>query len=109
MRSKAMEPTQDAQSAKRKEWEEKTLKPALEKTPERRPEFRTGSGIAVKRLYTPEDVSQLDYDEDLGYPGQFPFTRGVQPTMYRGRFWTMRQYAGFGSAQESNRRYHYLL
>jgi methylmalonyl-CoA mutase N-terminal domain/subunit len=104
-----MEPTQDAQNAKRKAWEEKTLKPALQKTPERRPEFRTGSGIAVKRLYTPEDLSQLDYDEDLGYPGQFPFTRGVQPTMYRGRFWTMRQYAGFGSAQESNRRYRYLL
>ncbi len=95
----------------REDWEEEVLKPTLKKAPERKPQekFETNSGLPVKRLYGPEDVSELDYDADLGYPGQFPFTRGVQPTMYRGRFWTMRQYAGFGSAKESNERYHYLL
>ena len=104
-----MEPTWPVDSAKQKAWEEKTLKPALAAKPERVPEFRTASGIPVERLYTPELIAQLHYDEDLGYPGQFPFTRGVQPTMYRGRMWTMRQYAGFGSAEQSNRRYRYLL
>lgn len=81
---------------------------ALEKSPERCSEFRTTSGIPVERLYTPEDISG-QYTEQLGYPGQYPFTRGIQPTMYRGRFWTMRQYAGFATAEESNRRYRYLL
>lgn len=94
---------------KRKEWEDKALKPALERKPERAAEFRTASDIPIKRLYTPEDIAPLDYDRDLGYPGQYPFTRGVQPTMYRGRLWTMRQYAGYGTAEESNRRYKYLL
>lgn len=94
---------------KYEEWEEKTVKPTLKKAPERKTEFETNSGLAVKRLYTAQDVQQLDYDRDLSYPGQYPFTRGVQPTMYRGRFWTMRQYAGFSSAAESNKRYHYLL
>jgi methylmalonyl-CoA mutase N-terminal domain/subunit len=95
----------------REAWEERVVQPALKKAPERTPEenFETNSGLPVKRLYGPEDIAGLDYDEDLGYPGQYPFTRGVQPTMYRGRFWTMRQYAGFGSASESNKRYHYLL
>src|SRR4051794_38496515 len=93
----------------RDEWKEGTLNPALERSPERNPQFSTPSGIVVERLYTPDDIEQLDYDEDLGYPGEFPFTRGVQPTMYRGRLWTMRQYAGFGTAEESNRRYRYLL
>ncbi len=81
---------------------------ALEKSPERCSEFLTTSGIPVERLYTPEDISG-QYTEQLGYPGQYPFTRGIQPTMYRGRFWTMRQYAGFATAEESNRRYRYLL
>src|SRR5438046_5928576 len=76
---------------------------------ERRPEFRTTSDITLKRLYTPDDIAALDYERDLGVPGEYPFTRGVQPTMYRGRLWTMRQYAGFGAAEESNRRYRYLL
>src|SRR5439155_1165395 len=76
---------------------------------ERRPEFRTTSDITLKRLYTPDDIAALDYERDLGVPGEYPFTRGVQPTMYRGRLWTMRQYAGFGTAEESNRRYRYLL
>ena len=80
--------------------------------PERSSEFSTGSGDPINRLYTPkdlEDKAPFDYQNDLGYPGQFPFTRGVQPTMYRGRLWTMRMYAGFGTAEESNERYKYLV
>ncbi len=76
---------------------------------EMREEFVTLSGLPVKRLYTPVDTEDLDYESELGFPGRYPYTRGVQPTMYRGRFWTMRQYAGFASAEESNRRYRYLL
>ncbi|MCS6926802.1 MAG: methylmalonyl-CoA mutase family protein, partial [Candidatus Binatia bacterium] len=91
------------------EWEEKVVKKTLARTPERQERFETSSGIEVKRLYTPADTAQLDYTTALGFPGQYPFTRGVQPTMYRGRFWTMRQYAGFGTAEESNKRYRYLL
>ncbi|WP_202319622.1 acyl-CoA mutase large subunit family protein [Archaeoglobus neptunius] len=93
---------------KKKEWEEKYVKPLLEKSPERRREFKTSSGFTVDRVYTPEDV-EMDYDTKLSFPGVYPFTRGVYPTMYRGRLWTMRQYAGFGTAEETNRRYHYLL
>jgi len=81
----------------------------LEKHPERQKDFLAGSSETVERLYTPENTEQIDYDKDIGYPGLYPFTRGVQPTMYRGRLWTMRQYAGFGSAEESNNRYKYLL
>lgn len=92
----------------KKEWESGIVAKALEKSPERCSEFLTTSGIPVERLYTPEDISG-QYTEQLGYPGQYPFTRGIQPTMYRGRFWTMRQYAGFATAEESNRRYRYLL
>jgi len=92
----------------KKEWEEKYVKPLIEKSPERKKEFKTSSGIVVDRLYTPEDV-EIDYENKLGYPGVYPFTRGVYPTMYRGRIWTMRQYAGFGTAEETNRRYRYLL
>lgn len=89
-------------------WEEETLRPTLERYPERRPAFETSSGIPVKRLYLPENPDP-DYQKKLGFPGEYPFTRGVQPTMYRGRLWTMRQYAGFGTARESNERYKYLL
>ena len=92
-----------------KEWEEKTVKKAIERFPERKEKFESSSGYEIKRLYTPVDVQDMDYFEDLGFPGRYPFTRGVQPTMYRARFWTMRQYAGFGTAEESNRRYKYLL
>jgi len=92
----------------KEEWEAGALGKALSRAPERRTEFRTESGIPIERVYTPEDA-KLDYGRDLGFPGQYPFTRGVQPTMYRGRFWTMRQYAGFGTAEESNARYRYLL
>jgi len=92
----------------REQWERDTLKPVLARLPERRERFETGSGIKVERVYTPADV-EVDYLEDLGFPGDYPFTRGVYPTMYRSRLWTMRQYAGYATAEESNRRYKYLL
>ncbi|MDF1536206.1 MAG: methylmalonyl-CoA mutase family protein [bacterium] len=90
-------------------WQSEIYEPATAKHPERKETFTTISGQELKPLYTPADVEGLDYGEDLGYPGTFPFTRGVRPSMYRGQFWTMRQYAGFGTAEESNRRYRYLL
>ena len=90
-------------------WKKTTLQKTLSKAKEREPSFQTTSGIEVERLYTPVDTESFDYCEDLGFPGEYPFTRGVQPTMYRGRFWTMRQYAGFATAEETNRRYKYLL
>ncbi len=89
-------------------WEEETVKPVLKRFPERREQFKTLSGLPLERAYTPTDV-EIDYRDDLGFPGQYPFTRGVYPTMYRGRLWTMRQYAGYASAEESNARYKYLL
>jgi len=90
----------------RDRWEEKTRKPAITKFPERSPVFTTPSGIPLPSILGPGGD---DYMEKLGFPGEYPFTRGVQPSMYRGRFWTMRQYAGFASAEDSNRRYRYLL
>ncbi|MBI2902383.1 MAG: methylmalonyl-CoA mutase, partial [Candidatus Methylomirabilis oxyfera] len=90
-------------------WEVETLQPTLKRAPEREKTFQTTSDIEVNRLYTPLDLADHDYSERLGFPGNYPFTRGVQPTMYRGRLWTMRQYAGFGTAEETNRRFHYLL
>lgn len=98
-----------AKSRSKDEWKNKSLGPALKKSPEREERFETSSGFPVDAIYTPEDIAGLEYNEALGYPGEYPYTRGVQPSMYRGRFWTMRQYAGFGDAEESNRRYHYLL
>lgn len=92
----------------RRRWEEETLRPLLERHPERRERFETSSRIPVERLYLPRHPDP-DYEEKLGFPGEYPYTRGVQPTMYRGRLWTMRQYAGFGTARESNERYKYLL
>src|SRR5512141_431186 len=79
-----------------------------QKTEQRKPRFATSSDIELKSYYTPRDVA-ADPDRDVGQPGEFPYTRGVQPTLYRGRFWTMRQYAGYASAAESNRRYRFLL
>jgi methylmalonyl-CoA mutase, N-terminal domain len=96
-----------AKAARR--WQQEVLDPALSKSPERLEQFETLSGNAVERLYLPNADHVTQYEETLGFPGQFPFTRGVQPTMYRGRLWTMRQYAGFSTAEESNRRYRYLL
>jgi len=88
---------------------EEVVAKSIAKVPERKSPFMSTSGYEIKRVYTPEDIQDLDYVEDLGFPGDYPYTRGVQPTMYRARFWTMRQYAGFGTAEESNKRYKYLL
>ena len=98
-------------SKSKKQWLEDTLHPAVEKYPERQKEFHTDSGIKIDPLYGPEDLADqgLDYHRDLGYPGEFPYTRGVQPNTYRGRIWTMRQYSGYATAADTNRRYRYLL
>jgi methylmalonyl-CoA mutase N-terminal domain/subunit len=92
----------------RQKWEEETVARSFEKQPEKG-EFTTSSNIPVERLYTPVDVLDFDYLQSLGFPGEYPFTRGVYPTMYRARLWTMRQYAGFGSAEQTNKRFKYLL
>jgi methylmalonyl-CoA mutase, N-terminal domain len=93
---------------KKKRWEDKTLKPALERFPERKVEFTSSSGIHIPPLLIPDNPDP-DYEEKLGFPGEYPYTRGVKPSMYRSRLWTMRQYAGYASAEESNKRYRYLL
>jgi methylmalonyl-CoA mutase N-terminal domain/subunit len=90
----------------REQWQQQTLDPALRKSPERKSQFKTTSGIEMPRVALPQEH---DYLSQSGFPGQYPFTRGVQPTMYRGRFWTMRQYAGYATAEESNQRYRFLL
>jgi len=93
----------------KKRWEEECLKPHLERSPERKERFSTVSDLEVPRLVCPEDLKGWNYEEKLGYPGEYPFTRGVYPTMYRGRLWTMRQFAGFGTPRDTNRRFKYLL
>ncbi len=93
----------------RARWERETLAPALEKHPERQKRFITTSGQEVERLYTALDNAHLDYDRDIGFPGEYPYTRGIHATMHRGRLWTMRMFAGFGSARETNARFKYLL
>jgi len=92
-------------------WERETRDPSISKHPERQDEFKRSDGSTVAPLYGPSDggIDAANYEEKLGFPGEYPYTRGVQPTMYRGRFWTMRQYAGFGTASQSNERYRYLL
>jgi len=96
--------------AKKKEvWKSTVLPNWLKKLPERKDKFRTVSEIPVNRLYTPEDIKNLDYQRDLGFPGEYPFTRGIHATMYRGRIWTMRQFSGFGTAEQTNQRFKYLL
>lgn len=89
-------------------WHDRFLRPALDQQPERKPQFETASGIPLEPVYLPAAIDE-HYLDALGFPGDFPFTRGVQPSMYRGRLWTMRQYAGYATAEESNRRYRYLL
>ncbi|MBI4621437.1 MAG: methylmalonyl-CoA mutase family protein [Desulfobacterales bacterium] len=89
-------------------WGEK-LEKSLAKAPEIKERFSTVSDMEIGRLYTPEDIQGFDFQRDLGFPGEYPFTRGVQPSMYRGRHWTMRMFSGFGSAEDTNKRYHYLL
>ncbi|MCS7248262.1 MAG: methylmalonyl-CoA mutase family protein [Anaerolineales bacterium] len=90
-------------------WEGETLAKSLERMPERRQRFITASSETVERVYTPLDLAELDYLQDLGLPGEYPYTRGIHPTMYRGRLWTMRMFAGFGTAEETNARFKYLL
>lgn len=92
-----------------KAWEEGILRPALEKTPEREPRFSTISWHPIRRLYTPLDLSDFEYARELGFPGDYPYTRGVYPTMYRGKIWTMRMFAGHGTPEETNQRFRYLL
>ena len=94
---------------KKQDWDCGPVEKLCAKFPERKTTFTTISGEEVERLYTPADIAGFDYENNLGFPGEYPFTRGVQPTMYRGRLWTMRQYAGFGTARETNERYRYLL
>lgn len=88
----------------KKEWKNKSRK-----CKEKELTFTTVSGAPVKTLYTPDDIEDFNYDRDLGYPGKFPFTRGVYTNMYRGRLWTMRQFSGFGTPKDTNKRYKYLL
>ncbi|MBP1724242.1 MAG: methylmalonyl-CoA mutase [Deltaproteobacteria bacterium] len=90
-------------------WEKECYEPSLKQSPERLPSFSTVSDLGVQKLYTPEDISRLDFGRDIGFPSQYPYTRGVQASMYRGRLWTMRMFSGFGSAEDTNRRYKYLL
>jgi len=89
-------------------WEEETLAPVLQKRPESKKKFETVSLDSVERLYTPADMSKIDFDEDIAFPGDFPYTRGIHPTGYRGKLWTMRQFAGFGTPEETNARFKYL-
>ncbi|UIP00240.1 methylmalonyl-CoA mutase family protein [Halobaculum sp. CBA1158] len=93
----------------REEWEEETRDPVIDAHGERKDRFATVSNLEIDDLYTPEDVADIDYEEDIGFPGEEPYTRGPYPTMYRGQTWTMRQFAGFGTAEETNERFHYLI
>ena len=94
---------------KHHDWEQYLYKNAVKENPERKTKFKNLSEIEIKNLYTPEDIETLEYLKDIGFPGDFPYLRGVHPNLYRGRLWTMRQFAGFGSAEETNKRYQYLL
>jgi methylmalonyl-CoA mutase N-terminal domain/subunit len=96
-------------SENKDEWSENTLGPVKKRFGERRDSFESDSGLEIDTTYSPEDVAGFDYNSRTGYPGEYPYTRGVQPNMYRGRLWTMRQYSGYASPEESNRRYRYLL
>ncbi|HYR94389.1 MAG TPA: methylmalonyl-CoA mutase family protein, partial [Methylomirabilota bacterium] len=93
----------------KQDWLDNVYGPAVKKRPERKPRFTTISGDPVEPLYTADDLERFDAQRDLGAPGEFPYTRGIHPSMYRGRLWTMRQFAGFGSAEDTNERFHYLL
>ena len=96
-------------STTKRDWLQSTYAKAIERAPERSKVFETTGKMPIEPVYAPDDLNGFDAGSELGYPGEYPFTRGIQPTMYRGRFWTMRQYAGFGTAEESNQRYRYLL
>jgi len=109
MDKKRLKNTSKNVSASKKAWEDEYLKPYLEKAPERLNRFSTISDLEIPSIVCPEDLAGWDYDSKLGFPGQFPFTRGVYPSMYRGKLWTMRQFSGFGTPKDTNKRYKYLL
>ncbi|HYT75753.1 MAG TPA: methylmalonyl-CoA mutase family protein, partial [Vicinamibacterales bacterium] len=98
-----------APESRKQRWEREVLAPALKKAPERPTPFTTISGRPIDRLYTSDDLSDFEQARDLGQPGDFPYTRGIHPTGYRGKLWTMRQFAGFGTPEETNARYKTLL
>ncbi len=98
-----------SEQIQRNRWEEETLRPALNRQPERKPHFQTVSLEEINRLYDPSDVTDIDFENDLSFPGEFPYTRGIHATGYRGKLWTMRQFAGFGTPEETNARFKYLL
>jgi len=108
-RQRPLESTDSTASSAKQRWERDVLAPALQKSPERAADFTTISGRRIDRLYVPEDIARLDYPRDLGDPGSFPYTRGIHPSGYRGKLWTMRQFAGFGTPEETNARYKALL
>src|SRR5579885_1070017 len=95
-------------TVEKERWEDTTVRKSLERVPERE-NLITTSGVPLNRLYTPLDNAHIDYERDIGFPGEYPYTRGVQPTMYRAKPWTMRMFAGFGTAEETNERFRYLL
>src|SRR5947209_5603695 len=105
---KTTEITNQLEEAER-EWVDQTLDPALRKKRESATEFTTTSLKPINRLYTPNDLADSDFEQDINFPGQFPYTRGIHPTGYRGKLWTMRQFAGFGSAEDTNARFKFLL
>jgi len=99
----------DEIKTRKEAWEKEVVSKSFARLPERKREFVTSSNILVDKVYTPVDIQKLDYNRDVGFPGEYPYTRGIYPTMYRSRFWTMRQYAGFGTAEQTNQRFKYLL
>jgi len=101
--------SQRLSKTQKQDWVDEVYGPAVKKRAERRKAFTTISGDPVEALYTPDDLGGFDAQRDLGMPGEFPYTRGIHPAMYRSRLWTMRQFAGFGSAEDTNERFHYLL
>ena len=94
---------------KKSEWSKNTYSKHIKKHPERKEKFENLSWNEINSIYTPDDIAHLDYIKDIGFPGEYPFLRGIHPTKYRGRLWTFRQFSGFGSAEETNQRYKYLL
>src|SRR5262249_18523968 len=98
-----------ASEAEVERWERDTLEPVLKKRPERKKRFESVSLDEVNRLYTPADIAQVDFENDISFPGEFPYTRGIHPSGYRGKLWTMRQFAGFSTPEDTNARFKYLL
>src|SRR5262245_17719659 len=94
---------------RKKRWEKETLEPSLKKMPEREIPFTTVSGVEIQDLYAPSDIQDIDFEREIGWPGEYPYTRGIHASLYRSKIWTMRQFSGFGSAAQTNERLRYLL